>query len=124
MKELIERIECATGPSRELDLLIEAATNPQYAGAGEKTLDFLSRYGRHPKYTASPDAAMTLVPEGWNWMAGERNQGRCRAYVNNGELQFAGIGASRRNPNAIWHEVVAATPALALAAAALKARGE
>lgn len=41
-----------------------------------------------------------------------------------GELQFAGIGASRRNPNAIWHEVVAATPALALAAAALKARGE
>ena len=64
---------------------------------------------------------MTLVPEGWNWMAGVREQGQARAYVENGAPGFAGVG-SRPNPARRWYEVVAATPALALCAAALRAR--
>jgi len=78
-------------------------------------------YPDPPLWTASLDAAMTLVPEGWNWMAGNRDQPKARAYVNNGELAFTGV-AARRNPARQWFEVVAATPALALCSAALRAR--
>ena len=62
LRELAERCEAATGPDRELDLRIEAAINPEYAGLDEEHARFLTRYGGHPSYTASLDAAMTLVP--------------------------------------------------------------
>jgi hypothetical protein len=106
---LAERVEQATGPCRNLDNSIRLATNGGCA------------FDEDPAYTASLDAAMTLVPEGWNWMAGNRNQPKARAYVNNGELHFEGVTA-QRNPRLRWCEVVAATPALALTAAALRAR--
>jgi hypothetical protein len=64
---------------------------------------------------------MTLVPEGWGWMAGNRNSPIARAYVNNGQPAFVGLGGARRNPDLRWHEVTAATPALALTAACLRA---
>lgn len=101
---LAERVMALTGPDREADARIAGKA---YA----------------PAYTASIDAAMTLVPEGWNWMAGERNQGLCRAYVENDKPAFVGF-SSQKNPKRIWHEVTAATPALALTAAALLARAE
>jgi len=74
-----------------------------------------------PGYVMLLDDAMTLVPKGWNWMAGNRDQPDARAYVNNGELAFTGAGM-RRNPNRAWYETTAATPALALTAASLRAR--
>lgn len=68
--ELIKRLEAATGPDLELDAEIAMS-----AGLAERRNDFV--YVMHPvegsthdlwlnvPYTASIDAALTLVPEGW-----------------------------------------------------------
>ena len=111
---LIARLESADGPSRELDAMIQhRIASGVGCGAAQDA----------PRYTASIDAALTLVPDGWNWMAGNRNQPIARAYVENGQMAFVGLGGMKRNPDRQWFECVASTPALALAAAALKARG-
>lgn len=66
-------------------------------------------------YTASLDAAMTLVPNGWAWMAGcDPGDGYFATLMPTDE---SGIVAHGVNCNA-------ATPALALCAAALRARAE
>lgn len=57
MQELIERLEKATGPNFALDWNIHL-TAFGIEGAG--------MYGNHPNYTASIDAALTLVPDGSN----------------------------------------------------------
>lgn len=102
MKELIERIEGAEGPSRELDAEIIKLVS-------RGVLD--GEYWTLPAYTASLDAAMTLVPEGWNVGIFLRH-----AWLRqNAQVWHRGIEASTKHGNA-------ATPALALAAAALKAR--
>lgn len=61
--ELVERVEAASGPDRELDLRIQMATNPEWAPIKENEVNFHVRYGGHPRFTASLDAAMSLVPE-------------------------------------------------------------
>lgn len=63
-----------------------------------------------PAYTASLDAALTLVPDGW-------------AYAFSSNLIGPGnvAGCQRRDPFG-GSEATAATPALALCAAALRAR--
>ncbi|MDE2596311.1 MAG: hypothetical protein KGL44_05455 [Sphingomonadales bacterium] len=111
---LSERIEAAEGPSRELDWLIAEALGWTRRQVGQVIAyyapgDGIMRAGP-PKWTASLDAAMSLVPEGW------------RTSISN----TTGLG---------WFVLVceygrfgeayakATTPALALAAAALKARG-
>lgn len=117
---LIERLEAASVPDRELDLAIWRLVDPNAAeieAAGKQPLRWLHCY------TASLDAAMTLVPKGWNWMAGNRDQPVARAYVNNGKSHSIGVG-SRKNPDLVWHEAVAATPALALCIAALRAQSQ
>jgi hypothetical protein len=60
-----------------------------------------------PNFTASIDAAVTLVPEGHRWCCDTMNGNRVSAFVENGA-------------NGKWHD--AATPALAICAAALRAR--
>lgn len=110
---LAERVEALSGPDREVDAKIADAIHWDDPIVYEDDPRLLA-------FTASLDAAMTLVPEGWNWMAGNRDQPLARAYVNNGELAFVGAGM-RRNPNRQWYETTAATPALALTAAALRA---
>lgn len=72
-----------------------------------------------PAYTASLDAAMGLVPEGWNSAAGQKAD-HGWAYINNRQPHFIGVG-TRRNPERIWIECNAETPAIALTAAALRA---
>jgi hypothetical protein len=73
MDELIERLEKATGPDRELDGAIALSlgwtfqkmkgdSKPYYRKPGETTYYMRSEV---PAYTASIDAALTLVPEGW-----------------------------------------------------------
>jgi hypothetical protein len=117
VKDLIERLEKAAGPDRQLDNAIEEAvdfpkpTNP----------DDLPGYP--PYFTASIDAALTLVPDGWRWQISNRapKPKEGRAYLWNAEPHFAGI-ATRPNPNYRGEEDTAATPALALCIAALKAR--
>jgi hypothetical protein len=69
--------------------------------------------------TASLDAAMGLVPEGWGWLVSQPNAKAIASGVLKvdtpvlGEVQF---GYDQR------YAVAAATPALALCAAALRAR--
>lgn len=65
-----------------------------------------------PDYTGSLDAAMTLVPEGWVF-----------GLIVHDDPEDATAGMQRSNPYADSH-ATAATPALALTAAALFARAK
>lgn len=76
MKDLIERLEGLTGPCRECDSLIGKHLFPErdWVAFEENGVDIW--WSRCPyedgafdgpkPYTASIDAAMTLVPEGWS----------------------------------------------------------
>ncbi|MFN8993324.1 MAG: hypothetical protein ACK5X3_06635, partial [Pseudomonadota bacterium] len=83
----------------------------------------VSLYNRYaedktPRYTASLDKAVTLVPEGWKWKAilrdSARGENTGEGYVHNGRLHMSGQYQGA--------DTFAATPALALCAAALRAR--
>lgn len=84
MTSLIERLEAATGPDRELDGLIFKATNPNviqtYRGLPDYATELVHEEGKQahtartidiPFYTSSIDAAMTLVPEEWSFSVGQ-----------------------------------------------------
>jgi hypothetical protein len=105
--ELAERCEAATGPSVVLDDLILAAIE----GVPITCIDGGSR-----SYTASLDAAMTLVPEGWgvNLNTPGDFHGTPQVRLKHPERNPYGDGEPMRGS--------AATPALALCAAALRAR--
>lgn len=119
---LIERLETATGPDRGLDAEIAVASgwarnhdgvayrlHPYIVGA---FIDDANAGCMHtcPRFSASIDAALTLVPEGWDWGIGA----------------MAGKGfALLAKPNSTKPGVTVtniATPALAICIAALKAR--
>jgi hypothetical protein len=125
MLALAERVEQATGPDRELDAAIAVAVRWRWEGwrKGDLAIEeadarsgmaYVADQVRNstnsiwrllPAYTASIDAAMTLVPEGEDY-AIERVGGEHWCSVDaNGERQPC---------------VGAATPALALSAAALR----
>ena len=76
--DLIARLEKATGPDRELDCLIfelhHKLLTPERRGTyyGEPTGQYFDLDGnplpeRAPFFTSSIDAAMTLVPDGWDF---------------------------------------------------------
>lgn len=108
--ELAARVEAVTGPDRELDFAIYAVT----CGGDCSHIRPNQRYLYGESYTASVDAALGLVPAGWAvrnfddwtpetppyWSVDLRRLDRAH-HVAQGE---------------------AATPALALTAAALRAR--
>jgi hypothetical protein len=62
-----------------------------------------------PRYTASIDVALTLVPEGWAWGLWVNETGPGGAHCDKGEERFVAKHLH---------------PAIALCIAALKARGE
>jgi len=109
---LAERCEQATGPDKELDFTIDG---------------FMLKHGpetdriRNPRYvlpyTASLDAAVTLVPEGYYWQAanGKRRHSEPQACAD----LFVAHGPNRGDMS---FTADAATTALALCAAALRAR--
>jgi hypothetical protein len=118
---LAERVEALGGPDREVDAEIALALGIVrerdgncFYGHRDFSMMVLERGyydhdGSAPElsaYTASLDAAMTLVPEGMCWRTAcfPRGQGVASAMVEGGP------------------ERMAATPALALTAAALRAR--
>lgn len=108
MNDLIERLEKATGPDREIDLAIYRAEFPHPAvGLPKRNQDEYDR-ARGPRYTSSIDAALTLVPEGCKWEAS--------SYPKNGAAWVGPFKAP------VQQFTVAATPAIALCIAALKAR--
>jgi hypothetical protein len=139
MMDLIEAIEKAEGPGRMLDALIEVEVRRWQAyeaglnddqrahwkpvGTKGEVEEGGCRY-HSPTYTFEIDRALLLVPGGWQWQVSNRapkpRQGR--AYINNKELLFAGIGGQKPNPKYRGDETTAATPALALCAAALRVR--
>jgi hypothetical protein len=119
--ELAARCEAATGHDRELDAAIACAAGPMIAPdwvvsarPSDNRVGAVVRYfddGTHgwydaERFTASLDAAMTLVPEGCSWAINSRNS-----------AEVFGMGCGQGGGRA-------ATPALALTAAALRARGE
>lgn len=94
---LAERCEDATGPifvlEDDIARLIHQLDGRMWSGLAKP-------------YTSSLDAAMTLVPEGWNVQ-----------FERTGSASRACVWKAARN-----HSRYAATPSLALCAAALKAR--
>jgi hypothetical protein len=112
--ELAESCEQASGPDPYLDeAIMDALFEPrpfvQLANAPEGTGFKAWRVDGHTqsrfRYTASLDAAVTLVPEGMAFVVGFNVSGE----------HFASVDFD--------HQRIAATPVLALCAAALRARG-
>lgn len=132
MNDLIERIEAASGPDREIDREIMLSSGYRYEQRdigcryedGSVALDWVyveiktdKWRSTHPlSFTSSIDAALTLVPEGFEWsleyQAGHHvsSDGECMVAI-----------AKLGDPCRDW-ESTSATPALALCAAALKSR--
>lgn len=141
LQRLVERIEAATEGARELDAKIALACDPEFAGWIEHPANHGNQYGEvapsreafdewligdgtpclisTPAYTRSVDAAMTLVPEG----AGLSIQRYWIAAVD-GPVWSAGIstGGIPSNPRRVFESYDAANAALAITAAALRAR--
>lgn len=114
--DLIRRLEEATGPSKELDREIALASYPNEAGIW---IDC--------DYTASLDAAVALVPEGWTWTVTSK-KGRAIAHMcadyddDDAPVIWSRRPLGRRPTQAEREACYVATPALALVIAALKAR--
>lgn len=129
---LIERLEALTGPCRECDALILQTCFPDEwsklrheaslpCGAPEKMIiEQVRVYVDHRKqyhYTASFDAAMTLVPEGWchgyRWSVKHKT---ARAFC-----EFIPVPPFAPEELLSRESRNVATPAIALCIAALKA---
>ena len=123
---LIARLEAATGPSRELDC--EIAEQAGWAEVGYRP-KFVSPIGFPPhgksvrcvpRYTASLDAALTLVPEDWK-MQGQiawpgYDDGK---FINDVRVELHHVVSSGGGPMVT---ALAKTIAIAICLAALKAR--
>lgn len=117
MKDLIERLERATGPDSELDeaiALVLGWTHQKMRGDAKpywRKPGVTEYYMRSivPAYTASLDAALTLVPEGWMW-----------------DVSSSGCAWIMRNDDSICDSQIVIggvkSPAIALCIAALRAR--
>jgi hypothetical protein len=111
MIELAERCEQATGPDDDLD----CAIHEQFGGTPQIAPGH--RWSSTPRYTVSLDAAMTLVPGiDWEWSL-EWESGSLLYHPDIEQFARAKIGDPTLRMDA---ECV--TPALALCAAALRAR--
>ena len=121
---LAARCEAATGPDRELDADImlaigieDAISGMTAAQARAKYPDAVATFCRVfdvPPLTASLDAAVSLVPAGWDWEAHSFGLVRVSPGVKHP------LYCKRGQPTT--KQTTCATPALALCAAALRAR--
>ena len=133
MTKLADKIEALEGPSREVDAEIWAYVHgpadcyiKQSPFNGAWCVYYTSRDGKERlcetrrgmpdklAYTASLDAAMTLVPEGYDWFKLRRLDRLPHMIVEPAHREG--------NPRDYYHFGTARTPALALCAAALRAR--
>lgn len=125
--DALQRLEKATGPDRELDIAIAFAVGEirdrdgNYLFATGNESDMVVEAGPcdtylHAQplryYTASIDAALTLVPEGYACSVDRNEDGTGCATVSPDYSDMGFLSSSRR----------AATPAIALCVASLKAR--
>lgn len=127
MKELLEKLLSATGPDRRLDTEIGLALDIETAWSGDlRQLGYAENVfialGAQP-YTASIDAALTLVPDGWAWALHHH-----RDCTGANAVPFAKVSRAswnkRHNEAEFYKEAHSrgATPAIAICIAALKAR--
>lgn len=126
LRALAAKVEALQGPCRETDGLIYIAVCIPAERAGRidhnrGVVGWWPRDGAYvsarqvPEYTASLDAALSLMPEGWKWtIHSPDDDGPAVAYCvpNMGRLPW---------PDWVT-DICAATPALALVSAALRAR--
>ena len=133
--ELAEQVEAATGPDRELDCLIAVAAlgffevAPRWEG-GPIGYGYINKDGERiepghggdqlvRKFTASLDAAMTLVPEGVG--AEILTIDLRRANLGSGIIWHRAVLTDTLNGD-FWRADKAASFALALVEAALRSR--
>jgi len=138
MTDLIEKLEALDGPSREVDAEIAKAvgwTVETYTGERSRTRRKAwrdadgDRRMRTPDFTASIDAALTLVPEGWRIGLEDPGIGDldffeawCWPYEDSWEPDWhLGQQGYRDHPNGTIDQNKASR-AIALCIAALKAR--
>jgi len=122
LEELASRVEAATGPSDNLDCVIDE----QFGGTPQIAPDH--RWSSTPFYTASLDAAMSLVPEGWRFgleqpgmFDGKQiEEAWCWPFESGFDPDWQNGQQGYRDAPEATHGF-AATPALALTAAALRA---
>lgn len=94
MNDLIERLEKATGPSRALDADLAMAFGQKVFQTKRRDgqgswLTYSFRNGDEvPHYTASIDAALTLVPAGFRWKLGYSRHVRCNAELIDYRIQM------------------------------------
>lgn len=132
LKELLDRVNAATGPDREIDerLAILAGWHwkPQMGSfgywVGPDDFDYFGYTGDVPNFSEDMNAALALVERvvpGWVWTVAARNtapeHGRPWADVASLEWIEAGDDAI----GCEYAEASAATPALALLSALLSA---
>lgn len=111
LHHLLSKLEAAEGPAYALDLEIAALLSPE----SESIVSFQQRAAHIPAYTASLDAAVGLVPEGWSG-------GFEFGPTQNGVQFDANLWNGKFAPETCEVAAIAPTPALALCIAALKAR--
>jgi hypothetical protein len=118
LPDLIKRLEEARSGSFELDCAIhKAVRRADYERLGL----VMPEYG--PPYTVSLDAALTLVPEGWDWDVRNYRDWDVQGYRDRAAaLVVKRYEAGQPQPNPPGYDGHGAAPALALVIAALKAR--
>ena len=130
IKELIERLEAATGPDRELDIAIYRYFEPIDLSRVDYTVelppgfcddDFSRALDPAPFYTSSVDAALMLVPERHWWELGKIQEADSMArHFGTTRTFMAKCGPYGERD----HKGYSDNPAIALCICALKARGE
>ena len=135
--DLIARLEAATGPCRGLDADIELASGnwtahryeawSRYQECGEACNPPIAVPCPPNRYTASIDAALTLVPEGWAFRLKQTTRYDQTCWTGDGQQPAWTVSLmpdDNKADNFMFYEHGgAATPALAIVIAALKARG-
>jgi len=117
LMDLADRVEKADGADRELDVAIhQFLERPVLWAVDDDGCEYQALVSV-PLYTASLDAALSLVPEGWKWSC-DFTQRPLFQDCGRADLYAPGIGDDRP---ADVTDIYAATPALALCAASLRA---
>ena len=137
---LADRVEKLTGPDRDLEAEIWLACTPGatrnkwsyvHKATGrectvDETRDATGRFITVPSFTASIEAALTLLPEGWWWSAGvcrRENHASVGSEIGTveGELIFETFGATA--PLALLAAILRARQAAQSGQAQTEARG-
>lgn len=117
MRDLIARLEQATGPDPALDLAIAIAVwgRPGVLVARQDQETGVVSEHTHWRYTCSVDAALSLVPEGRGWLI-------ARGALTETEPPYAAQVLHFRDPTLVFGEGEAVSAPLALCIASIKAR--